>query len=203
MLAALSFDDGPDAETTPYVLDVLEQYHIPASFFLIGRQITDDMIPLVRRETELGCSIECHSWSHVKMTALDAAAVREEISRTDDRIESITGRRPVFFRPPYIDVSDALFDEVDKPFICGMGVEDWVPSVSAAERSSRIVSGVQDGTIILLHDRPENRNTPDALETAVPELLARGYEFVTVPQIFERSGVNPRRHHKIWSNVFQ
>ena len=201
MYTALSFDDGPNTVTTPQVLDILEQEQIPASFFLIGQNITEECAPVIRRQVALGCDIECHSWTHSDMTTMTESEIRDEITRTCDSIEKYAGERPSFFRPPYIKLNDALYDAVSMPFICGMGVEDWVPQVSAEERAQRVISGVKDGTIVLLHDMTGNQNTVDALKTIIPALKAEGYTFVTVPELFRKFHVSPGREHKIWTYV--
>jgi len=133
------------------------------------------------------------------MTGLAKTAVQDEITRTCGAIEKITGKAPVFFRPPYISVNDALYDAVRMPFICGMGVEDWVPEVTAAERASRVVDGVRDGTIVLLHDFTGNGSTVEALKTIIPSLRDKGYTFVTVPQLFALTGTDPYRPHALWT----
>jgi peptidoglycan-N-acetylglucosamine deacetylase len=201
MYAALSFDDGPNTETTPQVLDILEREQIPASFFLIGQNITEDCAPVIQRQVSLGCDIECHSWTHSDMTTMTGSEIRDEITRTCDVIEKYAGERPLFFRPPYIKLNDALYDAVAMPFICGMGVEDWEPGVSAEERAQRVITGIKDGTIVLLHDMTGNQNTVEALKKIIPTLKTEGYTFVTVPQLFSKLHVNPDQKHKIWTYV--
>ncbi|MFA6857314.1 MAG: polysaccharide deacetylase family protein [Treponema sp.] len=203
MYVALSFDDGPNTVTTPQVLDILENEHIPASFFLIGQNITGESVPVIQREQSLGCDIECHSWTHSDMTKMTKEAIQDEIVRTCSLIKKITGTTPSFFRPPYIRVNDTLYEAVHLPFICGMGVDDWVADVSAAERAARVISGVRDGTIVLLHDFSGNVNTVEALKTFIPSLKEKGYTFVTVPQMFSLYGVSPDQPHKIWTYVKQ
>jgi peptidoglycan-N-acetylglucosamine deacetylase len=201
MYVSLSFDDGPNTETTPQVLDILEQEQVPASFFLIGQNITDESVPVVQREVSLGCDIECHSWTHSDMTKMTKTEIQGEIEKTCRVIEKVAGTTPSFFRPPYISVNDTLYESVHLPFICGMGVEDWVSDVPAAERAARVIGGVKDGTIVLLHDFSGNVNTVEALRTIIPSLRERGYTFVTVPQLFIVSGVNPDQSHKLWTYV--
>jgi peptidoglycan-N-acetylglucosamine deacetylase len=203
MYVALSFDDGPNTVTTPQVLDILEREHVPASFFLIGQNITEECVPVIQRELSLGCDIECHSWTHSDMTKMTKDAIQDEIVRTCSLIEKVTGTVPSFFRPPYISVNDTLYEAVHLPFICGMGVEDWVPDVPAAERAARVISGVKDGTIVLLHDFAGNVNTVEALKTIIPSLREKGYTFVTVPELFSLSGVNPDQPHKMWTYAAQ
>ena len=67
----------------------------------------------------MGCDIENHSWSHLHMDSLSTEEIREEYARCDKAIFDVTGQLPEFFRPPYISVSQTLFDCIDQPFICG------------------------------------------------------------------------------------
>ena len=199
---ALTFDDGPNTTVTPQVLDLLEEHGIVASFFLIARNITPESARQARRAYDMGCSIENHSVTHREMNVLSAEEIREEIRVCTEKITEITGEAPRFFRPPYISLSQTLFDSVDLPFICGSGCEDWVPAVPAEERARRVLANAKDGEIVLLHDMEGNVNTVEALKTIIPELKKRGYVFRTVPQLFAECGVTPIRN-RIYSNVFQ
>lgn len=193
-LAALTFDDGPTIGITDRVLDVLEENEVVASFFLIGRQITDETRYLVKRAHDMGCSIENHSKTHQSMPALTRQEILEEIRYTTDLIEEITGEKPEFFRPPYIDYDQKMYDLIDLTFICGYGCEDWLPSVTARDRIDRVLHDANPGFIILLHDMEGNGNTVEAIKTIIPELKKQGYEFVTVRDLFRLSGVSPRRN---------
>ena len=199
---ALAFDDGPNLTTETKMLDVLKKHKVPATFFVIGNNITDESSANMKRAVRQGCEIGNHSWSHPMMSQMDEGQVKEEIEATSALIEKITGKRPKFFRPPYINVKPEMYDWIDLTFICGVGCEDWVPEVSAEERTRRILEAAADGVIYLLHDMTGNVNTVEALKTVIPELKKRGFEFLTVPQLFEQCGVTPVRG-RIYSNVFQ
>ena len=199
---ALTFDDGPNTVITPQVLDILEKEGIVASFFLIAQNITPESAEMVRRAVSLGCEIENHSVTHPFMDKLSVEEIREEVQTCTDRIVEITGRVPQFFRPPCIAVSQAMYDNIDLTFICGMGCEDWVPTVTTQERIDRVLANAADGQIVLLHDMEWNVNTVEALKTIVPELKKRGYEFATVSQIFKMKNVTPKRGW-LYSNVLQ
>ena len=128
--------------------------------------------------------------------------IRHEIAECSRQITDITGRAPVFFRPPFIALNQQLFDEVPLFFICGSGCEDWVPSVSAEERARRVLENAKDGEIILLHDMLRNENTVEALKIIIPALTERGYTFHTVSGLFRDCGITPVRN-RLYSNVFQ
>ena len=95
-----------------------------------------------------------------------------------------------------------MYDVIDLTFICGAGCEDWVPEVTAQQRAERVLAGAEDGQIVLLHDMQWNQATVEALKTILPELKRRGFEFVTVPRLFEMKNVTPRRGW-LYSNVLQ
>ena len=107
-LVALTFDDGPTVGITDRVLDVLEENHAVASFFLIGQQITEETEYLVKRAHDMGCTIENHSKTHQSMPKQSEQEIVDEIKETSDRIEKIVEEKPEFFRPPYIDYDQKM-----------------------------------------------------------------------------------------------
>ena len=202
MQIALTFDDGPNTEITPRVLDILEENGITASFFLIAQNITPESAEVVRRAVAMGCEIENHSVTHGFMDKMTAEEIRNEVRTCTDRIVEITGRQPKFFRPPFIAINPTMYDNIGLTFICGAGCEDWVPTVSAQERIDRVLAHAEDGQIVLLHDMQWNVNTVEALKTIIPELKKRGFECVTVSRLFRDAGVTPV-HGRMYSNVYQ
>lgn len=196
-LVALTFDDGPDATATALVLDKLEAHGVPASFFLIGQQIGADDAAVLQRAAALGCTFENHSQGFASMNTLNAQQITDSINATNTAVFNATGQNPSFFRPPNLAVSQLMHDTIDLPFASGLLGNDFPggscgspPSVQCV--TDNILNGVQDGTIILLHDvQPLPHPTPEALDTIIPTLKERGFEFVTLPDLFERRGVNP------------
>lgn len=199
-LAALTFDDGPNTVTTPKILDVLEKYHVPATFFLVGNSITDASAAVSKRAFEMGCEIENHSRTHSAFPELTAEEMSAEICFTSEKIKDITGKYPKFFRPPYIALNDLMYSTVPLFFICGKGCNDWDDAVSADERFNVTMSQVCHGDIILLHDMEGNDKTVEAVDRLIPALWEQGYELVTVEQLFERCNVQPRGN-VIYTNV--
>ena len=199
---SLTFDDGPNTVITPQVLDILEENGAVGTFFLIAQNITPESAEMVRRAVAMGCDIENHSVTHSFMDEMTPEQIREEVKTCSEKITAITGRKPQFFRPPFIRVSQEMYDSIDLTFICGAGCEDWVPEVSAQTRIERVLTNAEDGQIVLLHDMEWNVNTVEALKTIVPELKKRGYRFVTCAQLFAEAGVTPV-HGRLYSNVYQ
>jgi peptidoglycan/xylan/chitin deacetylase (PgdA/CDA1 family) len=200
---ALTFDDGR-SDVTGAVLDKLDRYGIKATFFLIGNNITPEREGLVLREYREGHEINNHSLTHSDMTTLTEEEVRSEIQATTAIIQRLTGHTPAFFRPPYIAVNDTMCKAVPMPFIAGIGANDWMDEVSAEERAQMITEKAEDGVIILLHDAKGNVKTVEALDTIIPNLLSRGFEFVTLTSLFEKKGVLPvAGGERIYSNILK
>lgn len=196
-LLALTFDDGPDPEITAKLLDILAQYQVPASFFLIGSKITAETIPVLQRAVSLGCEMCHHSYSHPYMTVLSPRQIEHEIFSATQRIILSTGQTPRFFRPPYFAVTEALFSQINMPFIGGYGVRDYDQKITESERYAGVMRKAADGRIILLHDFAGNMQTVGAVKRFIPDLLARGFRFVTVSELFRAKGVTPRNTDRI------
>ncbi len=188
-MIAITFDDGPNLDTTPLVLDLLEEYHVKASFFLIGDNINMSTKTVIERSYALGCDIQNHSMTHSDMTKFSPDEMQKEITTLSKMITDIVGKEPSFFRPPYIAVNDTMFKTIDLTFICGLGCDDWNPSVTTEERIQSVLSQAQDGAIILLHDSSGNTQTVEALKTIIPTLLNDGYQLVTITELFEAKGI--------------
>ena len=201
---SLSFDDGPnlgDDTTMSDMLDILEKHGVVASFFLIGEKINEQNIPVIERALKMGCDIENHSWTHPDMAKLSHEQILEEYAKTDETICKITEKVPEFFRPPYISVNQTLFDSIKTPFICGKDCRDWEDDFGVEDRLKMLLDGVVDGTILLLHVTDGNSKTLQVVDRAVPILKSQGYEFVTVPQLFEIRGIEKKNNGKLWTVV--
>ena len=204
MYVALSFDDGPNNTTTPKMLDVLEAFDAPASFFVIGQYINDSTAGQMKRAVSMGCEIQNHSYTHSFMSELTPEEVKSEIERTDALIEKYVGVRPWLFRPPYINHNQSMHEVIGHTFICGLGCEDWVPERTAQMRYDDIMANVKNGDVILLHDFEGNDNTVEALRKLIPALREKGFTLVTVTQLFEKMGVKPEAHNGIiYTNAMQ
>ncbi len=191
-LIALTFDDGPNTTTTNEILDILVEYDAKASFFLIGDNINKESTESVKRAYDMGCEINNHSKSHPNMGGMSPEEITAEVEYVNEKVMEITGEMPKFFRPPFIDVSQTMYDTIDLPFICGIDCKDYMDEVSAQQRAESILNGAKDGIIVLLHDAAGNDQTVEALEIVMPELVEQGYEFVTLTELFERQGETPK-----------
>lgn len=194
---SLTFDDGPnlgDDHTMNNMLDLLKKNDVVGSFFLIGNKINDENAKVIKRAFDMGCDIENHSWTHPDMTKLTREEILDEYNKCDEAIIKITGKKPEFFRPPYIAVNDLMHQVIPTPFIQGHGCKDWELEVSAEERIKMMEEGTKDGVLYLLHVMEGNINTLKALEYLIPKLKKEGYTFVTVPEMFRIKGISFQGH---------
>lgn len=188
---ALSFDDGPNTETTVQMLDILKKHKVKTSFFVIGNNINEESAKIMQRAHKEGHDIENHSRTHSAMPTLSADSMRAEIEYTSALVEHYVGERPQFFRPPYIALNRTMFDTIDLPFICGDGCNDWEADVTANDRVAKMELLARDGLIFLLHDFVGNSSTVEAVDRIIPILKAKGYTFVTVRKLFKKKKVKP------------
>lgn len=189
---ALTFDDGPSSLTN-LVLDRLEKYEIPATFFVVGKCITEETGPVMERIQSLSCEFGNHSWSFEPMDTMSKEEIEESIQKTDNAIRKYTGSPALFFRPPNLAVSETLYKTVKKPFAQGITGNDWIGcNTTAQQRAHLVLDQTKDGSIILLHDTQiPPHPTPEALDIIIPELLIRNFTFVTLTSLFEIKGINP------------
>jgi peptidoglycan/xylan/chitin deacetylase (PgdA/CDA1 family) len=190
-IIALTFDDGP-TDLTPQILDILDEKQVVASFFLIGNNITDDTAEIVIREHESGHEIDNHSRTHSAMPTMTFDEIKAEVLYTSDKVEELIGIPTPFFRPPYISVSDEMYEAIDLPFICGYLPNDYTDTVDTQKRIDNVMQTAKDGHIILLHDFSGNVMTVEALPTIIDELREKDFQFVTVSELFELKGIEPQ-----------
>ncbi len=177
---ALTFDDGPHAVCTPRLLDGLKERGVLASFFLIGQNI-DGNEEIVRRMQKEGHLIGNHSQSHMQLTAENARTACEQIAYTNQKIAAITGAEPAYIRPPYGSWNEELDSLVPMTVaLWNLDPLDW-KSQDASDIVRYVKNHVGNGSIILLHDVYET--SVDAALRIVDDLMAAGYEFVTVDEL--------------------
>ena len=211
---ALTFDDGPNPPYTDRILDVLRDEHVRATVFVVGRAVAANPAT-VRRIVREGHALGNHTWDHPHMLVLSRSAMRAELRRTDDAIFHAAGVRTRLMRPPFGARDFAVIDEAKAE---GYQVVMWsVPLPKDWEMpgdatiASRVVDHVSDGSIIVLHDgnrglRCGPRAPAPPLVTCdrdqdvaatrriVETLRARGYRFVTIPQLLADNARDAARH---------
>ena len=196
---ALTFDDGPNTGVTNEILDIVEEYGIKVSFYVVGQNINPDTAEVMQRAHSLGCEINSHSFTHSYMNEMSAEDIKDEMSHTAQLIYDSVGEYPKFFRPPYIAVNETMFDCIDLPFISGIGCNDWDDSVSVEKRVRFLTEKCPEGCIILMHDAANNEKTVEAVRQSIPVMLENGFEFVTTSELFIAKGITPTSDGIVYS----
>jgi peptidoglycan-N-acetylglucosamine deacetylase len=192
-VVALTFDDGPDPAGTSQLLDALAKEQVPATFYLIGRDMTENP-GLTRDIVTAGHELGNHTYSHERMVFVTPGFVAEEVERTDELIRQAGYQGEITFRPPYGKKLLALpsyLDEHNRRTIMWDVEPNTDPEVDAsAQRTVDFtVERVRPGSIILLHGMYAGREPSRlAVTPIVQRLKADGYRFVTVSQLLTYQG---------------
>jgi peptidoglycan-N-acetylglucosamine deacetylase len=181
---AMTFDDGPSAEYTPRLLDMLKARHIKATFFLVGKNVQAHP-ELVQRIIAEGHEVGNHTWDHPQLSKLSEAQATNEIEKTQDAIRAACGVTPTLLRPPYGALSKPEHIWIPQELKLNViywtvDTEDW-KRPGAAAITERVLAGAKPGAIILQHDI--HGQTIDAMPAALDGLIAKGYHLVTVSQL--------------------
>jgi peptidoglycan/xylan/chitin deacetylase (PgdA/CDA1 family) len=180
---ALTFDDGPDPEYTPQVLDVLAHFHLTATFFMIGWEAAADP-DLVRQVASAGHGIGDHTWNHGDLTRQNEASFRMQVDRTDDLLGSLTGRRISCVRPPQGHVNKDVLKRLAARGLTTVlwsdDPRDWTrPGASAIVQE--VLAEAAPGAIVELHDGGgDRRETVQALPAIIEGLRAQGYSLAPI-----------------------
>lgn len=191
---ALTFDDGPDRDDTPAILDLLRQYDARATFFVIGSRV-EQYPELVMRTAAEGHEIANHTYNHIYFNKrVSAETIREEVRKAEETIRSVTGRSTELFRPPGGYYNDNLIEALRGTgyqvvmWSWHQDTEDWrSPGVRHIVR--KVIDNARNGDIILFHDHVSGpAQTAAALKHILPALRDKGFRFVTVSELI--------RHHR-------
>ncbi|WP_164674580.1 polysaccharide deacetylase family protein [Spirulina subsalsa] len=194
---ALTFDDGPTPQLTAPILDILETYHVPATFFWVGQNV-QRFPALVEKAAQAGHTLGNHTWYHPK-GFLPPFRATQEVESTRQVIYQTMGRKTPWFRPPFGHLQNGLVSHArsqnDTIILWSVDSEDWrVKNFSVAQMVEQVVSNVKPGAIVLFHDGRGSRllsptqNLPltvQALPLILETLRQQGYYFVTVPQLLQ------------------
>ena len=199
-LIALTFDDGPSPQLTPRVLDVLKANNVKATFFLQGSEVVK-YPDLVRRIKNEGHVIGNHSWSHPDFTTLTAEQADAEITRTNDAIEAITGAKPILFRYPYGNESEAGNAVIRREGMWGGILWHWtapLPGDFECPGARGVQKYIERNTVgqalILLHDAGDTIGCGvrqlDYLQKTITSLKLKGFRFGVAELAWAASPVN-------------
>jgi peptidoglycan/xylan/chitin deacetylase (PgdA/CDA1 family) len=184
---SLTFDDGPDPHMTPRILEILERHNIKAVFFLIGRK-AEEFPDIVRQIQSKGHTIGNHTYSHsIKFTIGKQGYVRHEISMCQDIIGSITGKRPLLFRPPFGVTNPIISKAVSEKNLLTIGWSirslDTISNKSTDAVYRRISRKLHNGAVVLLHDRLENADI--LLNMILEETEHRKIKAVSIEELLD------------------
>lgn len=176
---ALTFDDGPNPNTTPVALELLKKYNAKATFFMVGKAVAgnEDIIKQVVAE---GHQIGNHSWSHPLLTKISLEEAKSQINDTTEALKKASGKDVHIMRPPYGGINSTIQAAVDQSFILwDIDTLDWKNRNTASIMKE--VRKTQPGSIILMHD--VHQTSIDALPTVLQYLTEQGFELVTIDEL--------------------
>jgi peptidoglycan/xylan/chitin deacetylase (PgdA/CDA1 family) len=186
---AMTFDDAPDANFTPKILDILKKNGVKATFFVVGWRV-EAYPDIVKRIVAEGHILGNHSYNHANLPKLKDDAFHEQIIKTDRLIEKFTGFTPNIVRPPYGNVTERQVQWLvtQKKVIVNWNVDslDW-KGLKAEEVATNVLTHVHAGSIILQHSGTgtggDLSGTVKALPKIIDELKNEGFKLVTIPEL--------------------
>jgi peptidoglycan/xylan/chitin deacetylase (PgdA/CDA1 family) len=192
MIAALTFDDGPDPRYTPGVLDILEAHDAVATFFMQGSHV--DAHPDLAKAVATRHAVGNHTYSHPDLGNAPAEQASGEIARATDAIERVVGQTPTLFRPPY-----GRFSGATSMIAARLGFDiilwsDRLDSKATPQSNvSRLAGSLRQGDILLGHDGGTlpNQTVVDSLGGILDNLEAHGIETVTIPELMKVARIEP------------
>lgn len=186
---SLTFDDGPDPRFTPLILDILKEYHVKATFFLMGAR-AKKYPGIVKRMVDEGHVVGNHTYSHPNLVKEADIAIEREVTNTEEALAKLINYRTKLFRAPYGFLDNELVGKLKglDYMVVGWSVDslDWQESPPEVI-AHNVLSHFQPGAIILMHDGAESdgdrTNTVKALHQIIPALKEQEIEFETVPAL--------------------
>lgn len=196
-LIALTFDDGPHRTNTKQLLDGLKQRGVNVTFFMVGSNVSSNL-SLVKRAYDEGHEVAGHTYDHPNLNTLGTAEIKSQLSRTTQALDQACGSGTKYLlRPPYGNANATVLSAIGTPAILwSVDTNDWKYR-DANHVRDHIVSYASDGAIILCHDL--YGTTVSGALAAVDVLLSKGYEFVTVSELYRRRGVTLQDGVKYYS----
>ncbi|MEK4351899.1 polysaccharide deacetylase family protein [Paenibacillus sp. FSL R5-0475] len=190
---AFTFDDGPHPKYTPILLDLLKLHQVKATFFVLGSR-AEQYPDLIRRMDREGHQIGIHNYCHTSnWLMLPRTIRREHLDRSADIIESIVGTRPNHYRPPWglINLFDFFRYKQYRIVLWSLKAGDWNTRVCQTRMQATLLSGITDGSVVLLHDSGEtvgaDRHAPyfmlQSLEEVLNQLQTRNLQFVRLDEM--------------------
>lgn len=187
-MVALTFDDGPYDRVTNRIVKVLTKHDSRATFFVVGNRV-ERYADTMKNAYNKGNQIATHTFDHGDLSKMKKKQIRRELKRAFRVMKKINGENPTMLRPPYGNVNDKMRQTIRIPMIYwNVDTEDW-----ASRNKDKILSrckSIKDGDIVLMHDLYPS--TAAAVEKLVPKLRKKGFQLVTVEELFYYKGIDAK-----------
>lgn len=184
---AMTFDDGPSKQTAR-LLDFLKENDLRVTFFVVGNRM-GSFPDMIKREAAEGHEMGFHSYAHKQQTSLSSAQIKSDFDKSNQYLKELTGREFTVWRTPGGGYNDRVLQALPLPHILwSVDTNDW-RSLNAASVRSSILNNAKDGSIVLMHDL--YGSTVDGAISAMQQMMAGDYEFVTVTELLSRNGTPP------------
>ena len=176
---ALTFDDGPNPNTTPVALELLKKYNAKGTFFMVGKAVAGNE-EIIKQVVAEGHQIGNHSWSHPLLTKISLEQAKSQINDTTEALKKASGQDVHIMRPPYGGINATIQAAVDQSFILwDVDTLDWKNRNTASIMKE--VRKARPGSIILMHD--VHQTSINALPTVLQYLTKQGFELVTIDEL--------------------
>jgi peptidoglycan/xylan/chitin deacetylase (PgdA/CDA1 family) len=191
-IVAFTFDDGPNREYTGKILDILYKNKSVATFFINGKNIEGNE-KLLKKMVAEGNELANHTYNHYDLTTLTSQQVIDEVNNTQSSLEKVLpGYKLRYVRPPYGIYNDAVLAAIPYPIILwNLDTGDW-NEPDSEKTYQKVMENIKYGDVVIFHD--SSNSTVDAIAKIVPALKERGFQLVTLSQLYDCLKENPQAH---------
>ena len=180
-MVALTFDDGPYTPVTKRILATLQKYNEKATFFCVGSRVGQ-----YSQMVQQGCQVASHTYGHVLLTKLKKKKILAQINKCNTVLQRTIGCSSTVLRPPGGLVSEKVRNTATEPLVCwSVDSEDW--KSRNKKKVLKKCRNIKDGDIVLMHDLYPS--TAAAVEKLVPRLKKKGFQLVTIDELFYYKGI--------------
>lgn len=187
-MVALTFDDGPYAPVTNKILATLKAHDAKATFFCVGNRIPG-YSDVVKKAYNQGCQLASHTYEHKVLSTAKKKQITWQLKKTDSVLQNVIGCHTTALRPPGGFVNDKVRKTVNVPMVCwNVDSEDW--KSRNTKKVLKRCNSIEDGDIVLMHDLYPT--TAKAVAVLVPKLRKKGFQLVTVDELFYYKGIKAK-----------
>lgn len=197
-MVALTFDDGPHLKYTMQIQESLKKYNGLATFFVLGSR-AEKYKNVIKSLSENGNQIGNHTYDHKRLTKLSNKDITNDLTKTNNILQDITSIKPSLMRPTYGSINNNVKFYSNAPLILwSIDTLDW-KTKNEKMIVKEVTENVKDGDIILMHDI--YKATAIASETIIRELSSRGYQLVTIDELYAARGIE-LVSGKVYTNAY-